>query len=304
MIQRQLGFGRYSALGDFMKCLLVAVLASVTILSLPGVGSAQSNDVILQRFEALEKENAGLRDRVRSLEGKNAAVRTARAASISPMAAYAMTTKAPVAPAFDPRLPFEWSGVHVGIFSSYGFGRWSGTAEDYPHQPVNGWFGGGLIGYDYRLAGSNWIIGVEADIAAADIKQTDNYSDAAITLRLDALATLRSRLGFAWDRSLVYLTGGVAAGHIGLTVNQYHPGGPGSSPFQTSDDHIHYGYAVGAGAQWGFLDNVALKVEYLWINLADATYVFPRAPGFNGVNVAQAGWNGHTAKVGVNWVFN
>jgi len=66
---------------------------------------------------------------------------------------------------------------------------------------VNGPLGGIAIGYDYRLP-ANWLVGVEADIAAADVKQTDNYSDAAITLRLDYLATLRGRLGFAWDRNL------------------------------------------------------------------------------------------------------
>jgi outer membrane immunogenic protein len=128
------------------------------------------------------------------------------------------------------------------------------------------------------------------------------YSDAAITLRLDYLSTLRGRLGFAWDRNLVYLTGGLAAGHLKSTVNQYHPGGQG--PFQTSDEHINYGYALGAGTQWAFLDNASLKIEYLWVNLPEQMYVFPRAPGFTGDNTAQTGWSGHTAKVGVDWLFH
>jgi hypothetical protein len=40
---------------------------------------------------------------------------------------------------------------------------------------VNGPLGGIAIGYDYRLP-ANWLVGVEAYIAAADVKQTDNYS--------------------------------------------------------------------------------------------------------------------------------
>jgi len=289
-----------------MKFLLAAAMAVIAIVFIPGNVLAQSNDVILRRLDVLEKENTALRDRVRRLEArKTAALPAAPAAPLPSTATYAMASKAPVAPAPDrrPVSPVDWSGIHVGVFSGYALGQWSGTAPDYPHQPVNGPLGGIAIGYDYRLP-ANWLVGVEADIAAADVKQTDNYSDAAITLRLDYLATLRGRLGFAWDRNLVYLTGGLAAGHLKSTVNQYHPGGSGSPPFQTSDEHVHYGYALGAGTQWAFLDNASLKFEYLWVNLPEQMYVFPRAPGFTGDNTAQTGWSGHTAKVGVDWLFH
>jgi hypothetical protein len=91
------------------------------------------------------------------------------------------------------------------------------------------------------------------------VERTDNYLDAAGTLRLDYLATLRGRVGYAWDRNLIYLTGGPAAGHLKLTFNQYHPGGPASPPFQTSVEATHYGFALGGGWQWAFLDNALLN---------------------------------------------
>lgn len=289
-----------------MKLLLAAVLAVVVIVLVPANVSAQSNDVILRRLDALEQENAALRDRVHRLEARNKATAPVAPAASSPStAAYAMANKSPAAPAsaLHPALPVDWSGTHIGAFSSYALGHWAGTAEDYPHQPVNGWLGGIAIGYDHQMA-ANWLVGIEADMAAADVRLTDNYTDVASTLRLDYLGTLRGRLGYVSNRNLFYLTGGFAAGHLNLTNNQYHPGGQGSAPFQTSDNHIHYGYALGGGTQWAFLDNASLKLEYLWVNLPEQTYIFPRAPSFTGDNTARVGWNGHIAKVGVDWRFH
>src|SRR5438552_9265782 len=78
----------------------------------------------------------------------------------------------------------DWSGFHWGIFSGYAVGgHRKGDAAHYPHQPVNGWFGGAAIGYDYQSA-SGWVIGIETDFALADIKLTDNYFDAAVTSRI------------------------------------------------------------------------------------------------------------------------
>jgi outer membrane immunogenic protein len=283
-----------------MKMLFAAAVAAVFLLVVPTEVSAQSNDAILQRLAALEKENASLRQRVQRLETKSVSV--APAAVAAPLASSAATYAMASAPAaaLARAMPFDWSGLHAGLFSSYALGHWRGTATDYPHQSVNGWAGGVAIGYDYMMT-PNWLIGIEGDLQAADVERTDNYIDVAATLRLDYLATLRGRIGYAWDRNLIYLTGGLAAGHLKLTFNQYHPAGPASPPFQTSAEGMHYGYAVGGGWQWAFTDNASLKFEYLWVDLPERGYVFPQAPGFTGDNSASFGWTGHVVKAGVNW---
>jgi hypothetical protein len=65
-----------------------------------------------------------------------------------------MVTKGPAAIPFAGPMPaFDWSGVHVGVFSGYALGGcWLGDAPDYPHQSVNGWFGGVSAGYDHQFA--------------------------------------------------------------------------------------------------------------------------------------------------------
>jgi outer membrane immunogenic protein len=199
---------------------------------------------------------------------------------------------------------FEWTGTHIGLFSGYAVGgHWKGDAPDYPHQPVNGWFGGGAIGYDHQLS-SSWVIGLEGDFAIADIKLTDNYFDAALTSRINYLGTLRPRLGYAWSGALIYLTGGLAFGQMDLTVNHW-GSPPGSLVFQASDTHWHWGYAIGGGAEMALFKNISLKAEYLWVDLQTQTYTLTPVPAaFTGSNSLDMGWSGSTVKVGLNWRFH
>ena len=86
-----------------------------------------------------------------------------------------------------PSRGFDWSGFHWGIFSGYAVGgHWKGDAADYPHLPVNGWFGGAAIGYDYQSA-SGWVVGIETDrglwVAALVAALPASLRDASASLR-------------------------------------------------------------------------------------------------------------------------
>ena len=263
---------------------MAAVLRRLDVLE-------QSNASIKQQNALLQQQNALLRDRMRHFESRVGAVvavtPVSAKSSAEPRQSAALAYAAASRSSYDHPKGFDWSGFHLGIFSAYALGNWTGDAPDYPHQSMNGWFGGALAGYDVQLP-NNWVAGIEADISLADIKQTDNYIDAAMTLQIDYLSTLRGRLGYAWDRSLIYATGGLAIAHMNLTANQYHPAGPGSPPFQATANAYNYGYAVGGGFQWAMLDNLSFKAEYLRIGLAEKTYTLTMAPGFaRAVHVAR-----------------
>ncbi len=267
----------------------------------------QSNASIKQQNALLQRQNALLRDRMRHSESRDRAAVAATpepvVSSAKPQQSAALAYASASRSSYDRSKAFDWSGPHFGIFSAYALGNWTGDAPDYPHQPTNGWFGGALAGYDVQFP-NNWVAGIEADISLADIKQTDNYVDSALTLQVDKLGTLRGRFGYAWDRSLIYATGGLAVAHMNLTANQYHPGGPGSPPFQATANAYNYGYAVGGGFQWAMLDNLSFKAEYLRIGLADKAYTLTMAPGFTGISTLQTGWSGSTVKAGLNWQLN
>ncbi len=69
---------------------------------------------------------------------------------------------------------------------------------------------------------------------------------------------MRGRLGYAFDRFLPYITGGLALGDINATVPVL-PGGSISNA----------GWTIGAGLEVGVVSNVSLKAEYLYLDLGN-----------------------------------
>jgi outer membrane immunogenic protein len=76
--------------------------------------------------------------------------------------------------------------------------------------------------------------------------------------------TARGRLGYAWDRFMLYGTGGFAWAENDATVT-----GPGIA---VSQSQTHTGWAAGAGIEWAFADRWSAKVEYMHLDLGSETY--------------------------------
>jgi len=146
-----------------------------------------------------------------------------------------------------------------------------------------GFVGGGQIGYNYQFTpGSGVVVGIEADAQYVDFGAQRNrfgivagpavvpgtlvYNPNGLS-GLDYFGTVRGRLGYAFDRTLVYATGGFAYGSGG---GREFGTGVSSNDFQT-------GYTVGGGIEYAlptdsFLNffrssAVTLKVEGLYVNL-------------------------------------
>jgi outer membrane immunogenic protein len=193
-----------------------------------------------------------------------------------------MVTKAPVvAPAFN------WTGFYLGVYGGYawGSGDWEGA---------DGGMAGGTIGYNWQAPGSMWVFGIEGDGGWTNFGDSVTVSAAGLTAtaftEAEATATLRARLGAAWDRTLFYVTGGGAwiRNEIGFSV-----AGLGVAA-GASDTQNHFGYVVGGGIEHAFLPNWSAKVEYLYFGMGDETY-------FGTVNSGDI--NFHTIKFGLNYRF-
>src|SRR6185369_11453291 len=92
------------------------------------------------------------------------ALSVATAASAADMQARPYT-KAPPPALVSPA--YNWSGFYIGAMGGYGWGTDSG----------NGGFGGGTVGYNWQLPGSQFVFGVEVDAAGAGIK--DSFTEDA-----------------------------------------------------------------------------------------------------------------------------
>ena len=150
----------------------------------------------------------------------------------------------------------------------------------------DGFVGGGQVGYNYQFTpGSGVVIGIEADAQYVDFGRDRNrFAFATVPggditpgslvfnpnglSGLDYFGTVRGRLGYAFDRTLVYGTGGFAYGSGG--------GRDFGLPNRSTDD-FQTGYAVGGGVEFAlptdsFLNffrssAVTFKIEGLYVNL-------------------------------------
>ncbi|MFS8036999.1 outer membrane protein [Xanthobacter sp. AM11] len=225
----------------------------------------------------------------------------ALAALSAPAAAADLATKYPVKAVAVP--VFSWTGFYIG--ANVGYGGDSFTYDvDYFGLPVaaasitsSGFFVGGQIGYNYQFA-NNVVLGLETDLQWSDISGTVDASVLGLPVlsagsSVDYFGTIRARLGYAIDRFLPYITGGVAYGKTGTDVSVL--GVPLFSESSTS-----WGWTIGAGGEFAITNNWTFKAEYLYVDLGssdvDATLV---APGVVIGNDSKF----HTFKAGVNYKF-
>ena len=153
---------------------------------------------------------------------------------------------------------FNWTGFYIGGNVGYGWGRLSDSTNN--GQDVNGVIGGGQIGYNWQM--NSLVLGVEADIQASGQKATQTgfigATPVTVSERIRYFGTVRGRLGYAWDRTLLYVTGGWAYTNVGVDLTT--PAGSASANTTKS------GGTVGAGIEYAFAGPWSAKLEYLYID--------------------------------------
>ena len=140
-------------------------------------------------------------------------------------------------------LPFayNWTGFYVGINGGGGWGRSTQTdAAGVTSGSYNqsGGLVGGTVGYNWQM--TNWVLGLEADWDWANIDGSTNPVVCAAPgcfTDLRSIGTVRPRLGYAWDRWLVYVTGGLAWGDIKAGQDSCTPSTPLRQQHRTRLDH-------------------------------------------------------------------
>ena len=148
-------------------------------------------------------------------------------------------------------------------------------------------------GYNYLL-NSRVLFGVEADISFTNhllpnqVIATRTTATTTITETLDYLATFRGRIGYAFDRVMIYGTGGMAVSQARV-IEQ-----PGVTEDQDKKLRTRIGWAVGAGAEMPINPVWAARIEYLYADLGSMTAAFPSG------NSYQSTYDIHTVRVGLN----
>jgi outer membrane immunogenic protein len=148
---------------------------------------------------------------------------------------------------------YSWTGFYIGVTGGGGFGRssWDSTGS----FNTSGGLVGGTLGYNYQFGQA--VVGLEGDIDWADLNgTTNNFCPAGCKTSDDWLGTVRGRLGYAADRFMPFVTGGVAFGDIKAST----PGFGGATNTQA-------GWTIGAGLEFAVAQNWTVKAEYLYVDL-------------------------------------
>ncbi len=201
----------------------------------------------------------------------------------APAVLYSPTSAEPVA---------NWSGFYVGANVGGGFGEVSATSlATLTNANLSAIAGSahrsGLLGGvqgGYSLQTGSVVYGLEADFDLGGLRGSYNASgvinmiptgasapvavpvSARLDSKLTAVSTIRGRLGYTFDKVLIYGTGGFAtAHHEGKGVAAINAGG---SVTGSVKDWVN-GWTLGVGGEYLLTRNVSLKLEYLYAHLGE-----------------------------------
>lgn len=232
-----------------------------------------------------------------------------------------------------PVVPYNWSGWYVGANTGYGF--YSNANTDFTpldagaaarvglitpqlSESRNGFLGGLQFGVNRQVG--NIVYGLEADLDRGQVKGSSSGPPISVFIpvtvttstetKLDWFGTVRGRLGIAaYDRSLVYATGGLAYG-LATSSSNFIEANNGSCSLlanfclSASTQKWMVGWTLGAGWEYAFAANWSAKLEYLYYDLGTLTEPMTPDSGYNGITFeSSTRINGNIVRVGLNYKF-
>lgn len=174
-------------------------------------------------------------------------------------------------------------GCDTGSWGGYpSTSGYTGSGSGNEKLRQSGVLGGVQVGYNYALAGYGRggpgfglspVIGVEADFDGTGIGSSGALGDFAagfpygngayvgVGSDIHYFGTVRGRLGFAFDRLLIFGTGGFAYADTSSYVNSPTYG------VSAYKNNFHTGIAYGGGFEFALTNNLLLRAEYLRLDL-------------------------------------
>jgi outer membrane immunogenic protein len=226
-------------------------------------------------------------------------------------------------------LPFNWGGFYFGLNlgghvgndkvttttdAGGGFGPAGAAAIDSTSPGSfnpSGVVFGAQAGYNWQF--SNLVVGIEADANGV----LGNASRTVATIPVVApgdflfdsikqpsfLVTVRPRIGWAFDRTLLYATGGYAFETVQVFDTFGYFGG--SVPISSGVTGKSSGWTAGAGVEYAFAQHASARIEYLFVDLGSFSSPIAGVPGAGptAVNV-QHSYTDNIIRAGLNFLFN
>jgi outer membrane immunogenic protein len=198
--------------------------------------------------------------------------------------------KAPYAPP-----AYDWTGFYAGINGGGSWGRvpWSADPDATAGTTtVSSGLIGGTIGYNAQNLGP-FVLGEEFDFDWRGINAAIPAASCApgCAFKSDWLATGRLRFGYAIDRFLPYVTGGVSIGDVTQSSVGEQFG---------SAKSVSFNWTAGAGLEFVVSGPLTAKLEYLYVNHTNTAC---DAECSGGAGPIRMGLNENIFRVGLNYRF-
>jgi len=212
---------------------------------------------------------------------------------------------------------YDWTGFYLGLHGGY---AWGDSDVELSEEVIGdigetsidleGWLAGVQGGFNYQMG--SFVVGIEADASWSDIdgsSSEDGDIGGPVTynsdLKLEWLASVRLRGGFAVDKALIYGTGGVAFAQMDYDYDITDAGDVELIGGNIDEDMT--GYTIGGGVEYAATQNFTVKLEYLYTDLGDfedsTTLAAPVGPIPAGTYSIDGDVAFHSLKLGVNYKF-
>lgn len=236
-------------------------------------------------------------------------------------------------------IPYSWTGLEFGLTTSAAIPNGQSVtttpvggavAQPSPISLNKGGFDnvGGGVAANYQLhPGSGVVFGAAADVNYFNLHAYEDIftpaGKANYQERLAYLGTANGRLGYAFNRLLIYAVGGYAWGNVHVSENLYAP-----AYFGTSSHPFKSGYDVGGGVEYAIpADSIlnklsvekllgidkklgldifegTIRAEYVHYDLGTETVGVAGIGGAPGGYVARFRTEGNLVRVGLGYKFN
>jgi opacity protein-like surface antigen len=211
--------------------------------------------------------------------------------------------------------PYDWTGIYLG-------GHIGWASADRNFQPTSGFFGefinpgarqqsdrfvgGGQVGFNQQFG--RWVFGIEADASTGGHSGSSTVVSGlagfvqTYDASVDWTATLTGRVGYAWDRWMVYGKGGAA-----LMQETYGLVAPDlitpASPYANAHA-VRVGWTLGAGVEHAFHGNWSWKAEYNFMRFDGDEAIGINMTGITAIAaISRTDVDIHAVKLGLNYRF-
>ena len=205
----------------------------------------------------------------------------------------------------------QWGGFYLGGTLGAGFGTAKQSDPDFNSGNFSavGMVGGATAGYNWQWGQT--VVGLEADASYSGIEGEGSGPagdtcwgvPATCKVELNWFGTARARLGYAFSRHLLFVSGGAAFGSLkGSEGDIIVPTIDGSRDGAGSGTKTRFGWTVGAGLETKINDHWSTKFEYLYVDLGKSN-VFSDTSIY-GILPQDVSFKTHIFRTGINYSFS